>query len=408
MAQCVFSKSTAAMDITPVENLFLLEFMPEAPENFVKVYLFGLMQCYAKLSEADDMAVALSFDEALIRDAFAYWQAKGLVEIVSIEPMLVEYKSVRAIVSKSNSSESRISSKYANLVAEISKIMGTRLLSSAELAKVYDWVELFGMDEDAVLILIQHCILQKGAKVSVKYMDSVAKTWANANVLTKEAAEEYVLQYQEVTSGAQSILKRWRTIRRPTEDELNLYRTWTKDWGFNDETIGMACAEMTGAEKPSFKYLNSILENLRLNGVLSSSSASEFLKKRDAIIELSRMVFVRAGIKKSPTQRERDQIEIWTQTWCMPIELVFFAADTVKETMPTFAALKKQVTEWHDKGISEVSAARESLKEQKPQFTVNTYGTKKVPVAMNYQQKRYTSEDLKTMGIEIFGDDEDE
>ncbi len=407
MAQCVFSKSTAAMDITPVENLFLLEFMPEAPENFVKVYLFGLMQCYTQLSESDDMAAALSIDEAQIRDAFAYWQAKGLVDIVSTQPLLVEYRSVRALVSKSNSSEARISSKYASLVADLSKIMGTRMLSSAELAKVYDWVEIFAIEEEAVLLLAQHCIAQKGVKVSIKYMDSVAKSWAEANVLTKEAAEEYIAQYEEVTGGAQSILKRWRSMRRPTEDELKLYRTWTKEWGFGDETISMACAEMTGAQKPSFKYLNSILDSFRLNGVLSSSGASEFLKKRDAIAELSRMVFSRAGIKKTPTQRERDQIEVWTETWCMPVELVFFAADTVKDTMPTFAALKKQVNEWHDKGISTVAAAREAVKTPNT-TTVNTYGTKKVPMAMNYQQKRYTSEDLKTMGIEIFGDDEEE
>ncbi|MBQ9832887.1 MAG: DnaD domain protein [Clostridia bacterium] len=406
MPQCVFSKSTAAMDITPVENLFLLEFMPNAPENYVKVYLFGLMQCYSALSDSDDMAIALGFDETLITEAFAYWQAKGLVDIISTIPLMVEYKSVRALVAKNSTEEARRSGKYAQLVAQLSAEMGTRMLSGAELSKIYDWIELFDMDEEAVVLLVRHCIERKGIKVSIKYMDAVAQSWAQARVLSKEAAIEYLAQYEEITSGAQRILKRWRSMRMPTEDELDLYRTWTMEWGFSDETIGMACAEMTGAQKPSFKYLNSILETFRQNGVFSGDGVSEFLKQRDAVIELSRMVFSRAGIKKTPTQRERDQIEVWTGTWCMPVELVLFAADSVKDTMPTFTALKKQVTLWHDRGISTVASAREDLKNPQ-QTAVSTYGTKKVPMSMNYHQKRYTSKDLKDMGIEIFGDDEE-
>lgn len=408
MAQCVFSKSTAAMDITPVENLFLLEYMPNAPENFVKVYLFGLMQCYSRFSDADDLRIALSLSEDEIKEAFAYWQAKGLVDIVSSEPLLVEYRSVRAVLTKSQTSEERLQGKYSGLVMKLSKIMGTRMLSGAELAKIYDWAEIFGMDEDAILLLAGHCVEQKGVKVSIKYMDSVAKSWAEAGIYSKESAEEYIEQYKEVTSGAQDILKRWRTMRRPTEDELALYRTWTQDWGFNDETIGMACAEMTTAHKPSFKYLHSILQNFKASGVFSTEGVSELLKKRDAVFELSRMVFERAGIKKAPTQRERDQIEVWVDTWCMPNELVLFAADTVRDTMPTFTGLKKQVNAWHDNGIATVVAARESLKNTETSTKVVAHGNKKVPNAMNYQQKRYTSEDLKKMGIEILGVDGEE
>ena len=33
-------------DVTPVENMFLQEYMPGASGDFIKVYLYGLMQCY--------------------------------------------------------------------------------------------------------------------------------------------------------------------------------------------------------------------------------------------------------------------------------------------------------------------------------------------------------------------------
>ena len=36
----------AMFDITPVENQFILEYLPSAPGDYIKVYLYGLMRCY--------------------------------------------------------------------------------------------------------------------------------------------------------------------------------------------------------------------------------------------------------------------------------------------------------------------------------------------------------------------------
>ena len=41
-----FSPDAARREMTPVDNLFFLHYMPEADGTFVKVYLYGLMQCY--------------------------------------------------------------------------------------------------------------------------------------------------------------------------------------------------------------------------------------------------------------------------------------------------------------------------------------------------------------------------
>lgn len=41
-----FDEHYASFDITPLDNQFILEFMPAAKGDYVKVYLYGLMQCY--------------------------------------------------------------------------------------------------------------------------------------------------------------------------------------------------------------------------------------------------------------------------------------------------------------------------------------------------------------------------
>ena len=46
MAFCAFDDSAALFDSTPVENMFITEYMLRAPGDFVKVYLYALMLCY--------------------------------------------------------------------------------------------------------------------------------------------------------------------------------------------------------------------------------------------------------------------------------------------------------------------------------------------------------------------------
>lgn len=69
------------LDTTRVENLFINEYLPDAPGDYVKVYLLALM--YAKYEEEIDssvMARMLGMEEFEVEEAWAYWEASGLVK----------------------------------------------------------------------------------------------------------------------------------------------------------------------------------------------------------------------------------------------------------------------------------------------------------------------------------------
>ena len=125
---------------------------------------------------------------------------------------------------------------------------------------------VFGLEEEAAILLIQHCLAERGPRASMRYMDEKARRWADAGVLSAEDARRRIQFEKELQSGAQAILRRWRKSRQATEDELALYQKWTKEWGLSDEEILGACAALTAAEKPTFAYLDGVLENARLAG----------------------------------------------------------------------------------------------------------------------------------------------
>lgn len=83
-----FADKYAMFDATPVENLFIQEYMVRADGDFVKVYLYGLMQCYHPVHSASLSTVArdLGMEVSRVENAFAYWERMGLVQRVGDNP----------------------------------------------------------------------------------------------------------------------------------------------------------------------------------------------------------------------------------------------------------------------------------------------------------------------------------
>ena len=89
MAFCAFDDSVAGFDVTPVENMFISEYMLRAPGDCVKVYLYGLMLCYHNQERMSltGMARDLDLTEEDVERAFRYWARCGLVRQVGDHPV---------------------------------------------------------------------------------------------------------------------------------------------------------------------------------------------------------------------------------------------------------------------------------------------------------------------------------
>ena len=119
-----FAPGTAKREITPVDNLFFTVYMPEADGIFVKVYLYGLMQCYHSSLADDSIADMLGISESEVRCAFVYWQAKGLVRIASDEPLVVEY-----LLSEQPALTSATAVKYRPFIDALNQLLAPRQLN---------------------------------------------------------------------------------------------------------------------------------------------------------------------------------------------------------------------------------------------------------------------------------------
>ena len=174
---------------TDVENMFINEYMPGAPGDYVKVYLYGLL--YAQHGGEMThglMARQLRLSPETVEDAWNYWAQMGLVKKVpcgdgGLPGFDIEYVSIRekmyGNVPKEEKTEAAagmvlVDKSMKELYGDIEEALG-RLLTTDESREISDWVSAEGMSCDLVRETFRYCCGR--GQTSMKYITKVAFSW---------------------------------------------------------------------------------------------------------------------------------------------------------------------------------------------------------------------------------------
>ncbi|MEN6418306.1 MAG: DnaD domain protein [Clostridiaceae bacterium] len=351
-----FSLDAARRMFTPVDNRFILDFLPHASDVCIRVYLYGLMLCSMGSTSEADLGDALGLSETAVKEADVYWQNQGLVHIRGEEPLIVEYLDLEP-----TKEGGVIPGKYASLVSALNSLIAPRQFDFRELVHVYDWIEVYGLDEDAVLELVAHCMDIKNRRVSVNYIDSVARTWSEDGITSREKARAYIERYELKKHGATLVLKQWNKQRKPTQDEMSLYEKWIGEWGFTPEAILAALPKLTVTGSPNFTYLDELLDSLRREGQTSAPEMARADAKAAEETTFARLIFERAGKVEPATRTQKAQISMYLNDLKLPRELMLFGAEQCRGANEPFGMMKKLWGEWHEKKITTIEEAAKSL-----------------------------------------------
>lgn len=354
-----FSLDAARRLFTPVDNRFILDFLPDASDVCIRVYLYGLMLCTSGAAAETDLGDALGLSETAVKEAYVYWQNQGLVHIRGEEPLIVEYLDLEP-----TKEGGVIPGKYASLVTALNSLIAPRQFDFRELVHVYDWIEVYGLDEETVLELVSHCMSIKNRRVAVNYIDSVARTWSEEGIKTREKARAYIEGYELKKHGATLILKQWNKQRKPTQDEMSLYEKWVGEWGFTPEAILASLPKLTVTGSPNFIYLDELLDSLRREGQTSAPEIARADAKAAEETAFARLVFERAGKIEPATRTQKAQISMYLNELKLPRELMLFGAEQCRGANEPFGMMKKLWSEWHEKKITTIEGARKNLEEK--------------------------------------------
>ncbi|MEE0691612.1 MAG: DnaD domain protein [Lachnospiraceae bacterium] len=261
-----------------IENIFINEYMPAAPGDYVKIFLYAEMYAEHNLNMSNEtMAKQLGLSEKEILEAWEYWEKMGAikkhyfdsegrmdftVEFVNLKEMMYgkSQTPAKGEVRKSEGDNVFGNKAVKAMFTDIDKIFG-RALSSSEISRILSWLSDYGASPEAVFFAVKYCVDKN--KTSLKYIEKVVKEWAAEGLETTDQISEKLQEMDEKYYRYRRVLKALGFTRNATEAEREMMDSWFDQMGYTMERVLEACTKTAGISSPNFNYVNKVLENWR-------------------------------------------------------------------------------------------------------------------------------------------------
>lgn len=261
-----------------VENIFINEYMPAAPGDYVKVFLYAAMYAEHSLNMSNEtMAKQLGLTERQVLEAWEYWEKMGAirkryfdsegkmdftVEFVNLKEMMYGKSQAPARgESKKTSGDNIFGNKAVKaMFSDIEKIFG-RSLSSTDISQILSWMADYGAAPEIVYFAVKYCVGKN--KTSLKYIETVVREWTAEGLETTDQINEKLQEMDEKYYRYRRVLKALGFTRNATETEQEMMDKWFDQMGYSMERVLEACTKTAGISSPNFNYVNKVLENWR-------------------------------------------------------------------------------------------------------------------------------------------------
>ncbi len=296
MSFCKFSSQSVASNKTEVDNIFINDFLPYAPENAVKVYLYGLYKCssssaYDNTIESFSKVLKLSEEEIL--EIYSYWENEGLVQVLNAVPVEIRYLPLKNVL---NNTKKYNLSKYGNFSDKAQEIIEGRMISPAEYSEYFDTIETFHIEPEAFLMIMKYCVNTKGGNVGYPYIVAVAKNWAYDNVRTVGDVEDRLITYERNSDDMKLVLKAMGSKKNPTIEEKELFLKWTKELGFGLGVIIEIVKQKKSSWKMTFEKLDEILMSYYEMKLMEINDILEYENNKTSLYKLAKSVAKELGL----------------------------------------------------------------------------------------------------------------
>ena len=255
---------------TDVENVFINEYMTEAPGEYVKAYLYGLF-CSEHGMELKSalMAEVLHMDEDRLREAWEYWERMNVVAIEEEEDdYTVVFLSLREQLFSGEQGVERAiemsdevideGEEFKRLTEAAEDLLG-RPLNGRELQEIGSWTKELGVPVEVIYEAFDYCA--EIGKTSINYISKVILAWAKEGLTNREMVKEFLEKTSERQGIYRKILNSLGLKRNVTEAEKRLVDSWLDDMKFSLERILEACEKAGFTQSPNLRYVNKVLEN---------------------------------------------------------------------------------------------------------------------------------------------------
>jgi len=206
------------------------------------------------------------------------------------------------------------------LCIKVNKILGLYYESLDYVVETYTapWLQL-GYSEKSIVSLAKYCNMRDVR--TLEGMHAVIQQCYDAGVVDDQSVAVFLDEYALVEKQLSRVIEATGSTRRPTQNDRELYRTWTGTWGFGEDVILYAAKEAQGKPYPMAnmgnmlsRWHNAGLSSLQdIRAVAATTTAPKPQPKAAAnyIAPAAgnefRRAETRAELNADPTYRKLDQ-----------------------------------------------------------------------------------------------------
>lgn len=282
--------SEASLDgAITVENKFIVEYMPYADGDYVKVYLYGLSLA-ARKGDADDnverLARRLDLDVATVEAAIEYWSDRGLVSKLGDDICYLSPRTARPKIKKFDVDKYREFNRQAQLY------IAARQITPNEYNDYYALMEKLNMEWQAMTLVVKYCVNLKGDNVSCPYILAVARNLAQDGYRTADAVGEKLDEYGVYYNDLCAVLGAMGG-KRPDHEAVKLYKKWKIEYKFSPDVILHVAQNL---KRGGVALLDSKLTQYRDLGFTTAELIDKFEEERKQTYKLTKAVNKALGL----------------------------------------------------------------------------------------------------------------
>ncbi len=292
-----FTMETTDMDLgdTPIENIFINDFMPMANGTYVKVYLLGYKYAYDKdvNIEVNNNTIAKHLNIPLVDvlNAWDFWEGKGIIKKIPNDTedkydYSVKFLNLKQLYIKNNYKAIDISQGMgkayncsvedlvgANQIPEINKMFNSidyimrRQLVPNEKKKILEWIHNYNMNPDIIEKAFFYGVEKKGQR-NINYIGGIVRNWYDQGITNVEAYQAHLQENDEKFYRYERIIKYLgQGGRMASEAEMKVIDKWFEEYSFSMEMVLKACESSGKISNPTVNYIDGILTSWYHKGI---------------------------------------------------------------------------------------------------------------------------------------------
>lgn len=343
---------------TEIDNIFINDYLPYAPSDFVKVYIYVTYISNSGESpdnDLDKICKILNMSELDVMTALQYWENQGLLKMYGDPVQVVLYPLKNAISNDHKWSKS----KYEEFNLMIQDIIKRQIMPN-EFDAYYTAMESLNIEQAAFLLIVKFCTMQKGENVGYKYITTVAKNWADEGAHTVEEIDKKMKEFEMSLDKVSEVIKALKSKRKATFEDRQFYKKWTEELGFKHEVILFVAKNIK--VNPSIYRLDAKLLNYYELKLYDIKEITGFEAERESVLSLAKAVTRALGLYYDNLDPViTNYVQPWLAKGYDETTLLAIANDCFKNSIRTLEGMNNHINKLYAHGIVSLESYNQQI-----------------------------------------------